>query len=104
MAETPKPVTPGSETTEFQVAQKSGTLAYVMLALGLVMQVGGVVAEAITGHPELVKWGLVVGLIVQIAGAVQKALVGMNYQNNRTALKQTAMETKTEMPKDGGPS
>ncbi len=81
-----RPDTPGSRTSEFALARARGFWPTVSMVLGVVMAVGGTVAEIVSTTPNS-KVAIVVGGVMVVAGKLQTALQTMGYVKHRTEYK-----------------
>lgn len=84
MAETPTPVTPGTQTTEYQVTKGSNAWSIVGLVIGLLITAGAAVAEALGAETN---GGIIVGAGVSIAAILQRTFVDLGYIKSRTDVK-----------------
>ena len=82
-------VTPGRETTEYEVAKGAGFWGVVAMVLGLLVTVGSTAIEA-TGSGSAI--GIIAGAVVTAAGAALKALVSLGYIKARKEIKIVATE------------
>ena len=75
-------VTPGNQTSEFQVHQSTQILCYVAIIIGLVLEFAPAFTDKLTGNT-----GLIVGAILQCLGVASKLLSSLGYTASRTSVK-----------------
>ncbi len=75
---------PGKETTEYQITKAAKLVAYVGLALAVVIAFGPKMLGLVPADSMAAEW---LAAIVAIATQVQKFLVELGYIKSRTELK-----------------
>lgn len=104
----PVKIKPGELTSEYKQAQESSFWAKFMMVIGLLINVGGVVLQALqqvqASNPQAAENQsfaivvLIVGAVVAVAGAVQKAVTDASYINGRSLVKAASARDATPPP------
>jgi len=104
----PVKVKPGELTSEYKQAQESSFWAKMTVVVGLVINLGGVVAQTLqqfqAAKPEVAESKtflitmLVVGTVITVAGGIQKALTDAAYISGRSLVKAAAARDAAPPP------
>jgi len=97
-------VTPGVETSEHAVVQKTASVAKLMTILGLIVTFGGSIVQALGVDSKV---GIIAGAVVAIAGVLIEMLNGLGYAKSRAIVKASAAAAVAKIatsPKDSTPA
>lgn len=104
----PVKIKPGELTSEYKQVQENSFWAKFMMVVGLLINVGGVVLQALqqvqASNPQAAENRsfsvvvLIVGTVVAVAGAVQKAMTDASYINGRSLVKAAAARDTAPPP------
>lgn len=104
----PVKIKPGELTSEYKQAKENTFWAKMMVTLGLIINLGSVVAQALQqvqatnsdvgNNKTFLIATLVVGTVITITGAIQKALTDAAYINGRSLVKAAAARDAAPPP------
>jgi len=78
------PVTPGTKTSEYEVAQSANVWSSIGLILGVIISVGSTVIPQAPGDS---KWGIISGVVLAVVSQIYDCLAKLGYIKSRTDVK-----------------